>query len=294
MTDVTNTTPIPPSPRTIANAAVAEAIAERARLADENCSLQSEKLCGTKRSSSSRDSSSIPDTRRMRLSEIDADDSKYEQVTKTMFDAIDGLIQEGLQGFHKHESVARNLELAKEELDSKDREIQRLRANEESSRSTIMNLLQAVETAKGDARDSCRHVQMEARLRSELSSLRGERDEALGTATSLKRKATSMEGDLQATKQRLVRIEQEKIKIERDNRAAMSLAKSVGNETSSDIDFYKRKSSELQNQLSVQIALVAEQKVQIIELRRQQERSMSQNRLANMRAEGVNKERKSF
>jgi hypothetical protein len=103
------------------------------------------------------------------------------------------------------------------------------------------NLLQAVETAKGDARDSCRHVQMEARLRSELSSLRGERDKALGTATSLKRKATSMEGDLQATKQRLVRIEQEKIKIERDNRAAMSLAKSVGNETSSDIDFYKRK-----------------------------------------------------
>ena len=74
----------------------------------------------------------------MRLSENDADDSKYEQVTKTMFDAIDGLIQEGLQRFHKHESVARNLELAKEELDSKDREIQRLRANEESSRNTIM------------------------------------------------------------------------------------------------------------------------------------------------------------
>lgn len=137
-TDVTTTTPIPPSPRTIANAAVAEAIAERARLADENSSLQSEELRGTKRPSSSRDASPDPDTRRMRLSETDGDDSRYEQVTKALFDAIDGLVQEGLQGFHKHESVARNLELAKEELDSKDREIQRLRANEESSRDTIM------------------------------------------------------------------------------------------------------------------------------------------------------------
>lgn len=82
---------------------------------------------------------------------------------------------------------------------------------------------------------------MEARLRSELSSLRGERNEALGTASSFKRKAATMEGDLQATKQRLVRIEQEKIKMERDNRAAISLAKSVGSETSSDVDFYKRK-----------------------------------------------------
>ena len=157
---------------------------------------------------------------------------------------------------------------------------------------------------------------MEARLRSELASLRGERDEALGTASSFKRKVTSMEGDLQATKQRLVRIEQEKIKMERDNRAAISLAKSVGSETSSDVDFYKRKvrfsspnnakllfklfephffqASELQNQLSAQQAVVAEQKTQIVELRRQQERSLSQNRLAHMRAEGVSKGRKSF
>jgi hypothetical protein len=52
--------------------------------------------------------------------------------------------------------------------------------------------------------------------------------------------------------------------------------------------------SELQNQLSAQHTLVAEQKAQIHEMRRQQERSMSQNRLANIRAEGANKERKSF
>jgi hypothetical protein len=56
--------------------------------------------------------------------------------------------------------------------------------------------------------------------------------------------------------------------------------------------FYQ--TSELQNQLSAQHTLVAEQKAQIDEMRRLQERSMSQNRLANIRAEGANKGRKSF
>jgi hypothetical protein len=105
------------------------------------------------------------------------------------------------------------------------------------------NLLRAVETSKSDARDASRHAQLEARLRSDLSSLRGERDEALGIAASLRRKITLLDGDLQTAKQKVARVEQEKIKMERDNRAAMSLAKSVGTETSSDVEFYKRKVS---------------------------------------------------
>ena len=153
-----------------------------------------------------------------------------------------------------------------------------------------------------------RHAQIEARLRSELASLRGERDQALADVSLLKRKAASMEEDLNATKQKLAKSEQEKIKMERDTRAAISLAKSVGSETSSDVDFYKRKvriwiiiarfnrltkphlfqSIELQNQMSAQLALLAEQNTQIEEMRRQQERSMSQNRLASMRVEGEN------
>ena len=87
-----------------------------------------------------------------------------------------------------------------------------------------------------------RHAQMEARLRSNLSSLRGERDETLGIAASLRRKVTLLDGDLQTTKQKLARVEQEKIMMEHDSCAAISLAKSVGSETSSDVDeFYKRK-----------------------------------------------------
>jgi hypothetical protein len=52
-----------------------------------------------------------------------------------------------------------------------------------------------------------------------------------------------LDEDLHVNKQKLARAEQEKIKMERDSRAAISLAKSVGSETSSDVDFYKRKVS---------------------------------------------------
>ena len=108
-------------------------------MADVNCtSLPSRESRGIKRPSTSSGGSSDPETRLARLLEDGGADKRYEQVTHVLFDAIDGLMQEGLQSFHRHESAARNLELAKEELDSKDREIQRLRANEESSRNTIM------------------------------------------------------------------------------------------------------------------------------------------------------------
>jgi hypothetical protein len=144
-------------------------------------------------------------------------------------------------------------------------------------------------------------------------AVRLERDEALRNLSSLQRKTVLLEGDMQAMKQKMTTQEQQKIKMERDHRASMSLAKSVGQETSTDIDFYKRKvstanvaypsqalisnnllhfsrnykTSELQNQLSTQLALINEQKCQIDELRRSQERSMSQNRLAQFRSEEV-------
>jgi hypothetical protein len=74
-------------------------------------------------------------------------------------------------------------------------------------------------------------------------TVRLERDEALGRLSTLQSKFVLMEGDMQAMKQKMAKQEQEKIKIERDHRASMSLAKSVGQESSMDIDFYKRKVS---------------------------------------------------
>jgi hypothetical protein len=101
--------------------------------------------------------------------------------------------------------------------------------------------LRTVETAKSDARDASRVVQVEARLRTDLSMLRTERNDALAEAAESKRKAELLDDELRTTKTKLSRVVQEKIKMERDSRAAISLARSLDSHASSDNDFYKRK-----------------------------------------------------
>lgn len=100
-----------------------------------------------------------------------------------------------------------------------------------------------METSKSDARDASRAVQMEARLRADLSVLRSERDEALSSAFEFKRKVALLDEELRLTKAKLIRVGQEKVKLERDSRAAISLARSLDNNSSADVDFYKRKVS---------------------------------------------------
>lgn len=210
LTDTTNTvTTSTTLSHAMATPVVDEAITdELIHLTEENGEF-SKWICGTKRASSCI---AMAGDHEARLKEILNKKTSNEvdvmhEVTECINDAIDALVQQGL-----HAYVNLN-----------------------------QNLLRAVETSKSDARDASRHAQLEARLRSDLSSLRGERDEALGIAASLRRKVTLLDGDLQTAKQKVARVEQEKIKMERDNRAAMSLAKSVGTETSSDVEFYKRK-----------------------------------------------------
>jgi predicted ribosome quality control (RQC) complex YloA/Tae2 family protein len=101
--------------------------------------------------------------------------------------------------------------------------------------------LKTVETAKSDARDASRVVQVEARLRAELGTLRAERNDALAEAAESKRKAELLDDEVRTMKTKLSRVVQEKIKMERDSRAAISLARSLDSHASSDSDFYKRK-----------------------------------------------------
>jgi hypothetical protein len=98
-----------------------------------------------------------------------------------------------------------------------------------------------VETSKSDARDASRAVQMEARLRADLSVLRSEKDEALSYSDEYKRKVTLLEEELRLIKSKLIRVGQEKVKMERDSRAAISLARSLDSNSSADVDFHKRK-----------------------------------------------------
>lgn len=101
--------------------------------------------------------------------------------------------------------------------------------------------MRTVESAKAGARDASRVVQVEARLRADLAKLREERNDALAEAAESKRKAHLLDEDARTTKCKLSKVLQEKIKMERDSRAAISLARSLDSHASSDCDFYRRK-----------------------------------------------------
>ena len=111
------------------------------------------------------------------------------------------------------------------------------------------------------------------------------KDEAHSSAEEHKRKSALLEEELRQVKMKLSRVTQEKIKMERDQRATMFLAKSLDSHVSSDVDYYKRKVTELNGHLQGMNAVLAEKNRQIEDMRHQIERSMSQNRLANLRGE---------
>ena len=114
-----------------------------------------------------------------------------------------------------------------------------------------------------------------------------QRDKATGFAEESKSKVSALQEELRQVKAKLSRVTQEKIKMERDQRATMSLAKSLDSTSSlqghSDAEYYKRKVSELSSQVQSKTAIIAEKNRQLDEMRRQIERNMSQNRLANLR-----------
>jgi len=135
-----------------------------------------------------------------------------------------------------------------------------------------------VESSKAEARDSSRSAQLEARLRTDISSLRDERDKATMELSDYRRKLSLFEEELRLTKSKLSRVMQEKISMERDSRAAISLARSLDNNNSNDMNYYKRKVSELSDKLQTQQDLISKQMNTISQLRAQQEHSTSQKR----------------
>lgn len=200
-----------------------------------------------------------------------------EDLKQIVFRELDNFIQGGLNAFHDKDELARELVQVKELSESRGRDVQRLKASEENSRASLSvsksspvtdisfracafcciaemlysfsfviiskNLLKAVETSKSSARDMCRSVQTEARLRGDVSNLRSERDTVIGEGAESKRKVILLEEEVRLLKARVARLTHDKIKVERDSRAALSLARSMDNHNASDVDYYKRKVS---------------------------------------------------
>ena len=115
-----------------------------------------------------------------------------------------------------------------------------------------------MESSKSDHRDSARSAQVEARLRTDINSLRDERDQALTELHDYRRKQSLLEEELRLVKSKLTRVTQDKNAMERDSRAAISLARSLDNNNSNDMAYYKRKVSELSDTISKQNNTIAE------------------------------------
>ena len=67
----------------------------------------------------------------------DKNDEAYNKTRELVVDQIELLMADGLKAFHGFERASKDLAFAKEEVDSKDRELQRLRKSEEESKLII-------------------------------------------------------------------------------------------------------------------------------------------------------------
>ncbi|CAB9520631.1 expressed unknown protein [Seminavis robusta] len=206
----------------------------------------------------------------------------YQATLSLIVEQLDSITQEGMQAFRQLAQVKRELTLSKDLVDSKERELKRLRDNEAHQRSTIENLVRALGKTKRDANDASKAAMVESQLRSEIQSLMTAKDKAVEDANESKRKHELLQGDLEQTKTKLAKVEQDKVKLERDRNATMTWARSVDNHVNSDSDFYKRKVSEQNIQIQSLNAVVHEKTCQIEDLRRQLDRSRSTNRLAQL------------
>ena len=101
--------------------------------------------------------------------------------------------------------------------------------------------MRAIEASKATAIQQSQDTLAEVGLRKDLMQMRSERDQARGKVQEAARRLTLVEDDLQQTKANLSKITKEKIQLERDQRATLSLAKSLQGNASTDVDYYKRK-----------------------------------------------------
>lgn len=137
------------------------------------------------------------------------------------------------------------------------------------------SLLRSVESSKSEAMDSSRSAQVEARLRADINSLRDQRDHATNELSTYNRRISHLEEELRTTKSKLVRANDEKRKMECDSKAAISLARSLDNNNSSDMNYYKRKVAELGDRLKVAEEKNGKLVEQVAEMRTERERFLN-------------------
>ena len=246
----------------------------------------------------------------------DEKEKAYKATLAILMDEVESLLRSGLEAFHNWEKTAHENMILKEELKGKEMELERIRVAEEKNRETIkvrqkfstrraglpvsthplvhqlllpQNLLQASEKTKLDTQDAARAAVTAAALRADLAVTRNDRDEFQSQAEEAKRKSILMDDQLRNIKTKLSRITQEKLKMERDQRATMSLAKTLDSHTNSDTEYYKRKVTELSTHVQQLNVILAEKNRQLEDTRRQLDRSSLSNDLRTPGGKGIRK-----
>ena len=141
-------------------------------------------------------------------------------------------------------------------------------------------MFQAVETAKTEARQSSQTTVAEATLRMELAQAQQAKNDAVATATLHQRKAGRLEEQTSQLKAKLTRVTQEKFKLEREQRAAVTMARNLDQHATVDVEFYKRKVTELTGQVQSMNGIILEKNRMMEDMQRQLERSLSRQAAA--------------
>jgi len=148
--------------------------------------------------------------------------------------------------------------------------------------------LKAVETSTEETKDASQTKLVEAKLRAELLHARAERDEAHQNSLVAKRSLELLSNDVTALKTERTQLKNDKLRLDRERRSAQSLAESLSRSSNRDpdVDYYKRKSVELETHLQGMTSRLMEKNREINELRNHRDRNLSQNRLAALKAIG--------
>jgi len=183
-----------------------------------------------------------------------------EQTEEIIAGLVDSLVGRARQAYGNASRSVEGWKASEEVSERRGREIERLRGENERSRATIKNLQRTFENSRSGARESVRSIAIESRLRTEVTNFRAELESSNSSRSELKRRYSLVSEELQLTKTRLERVSQEKLKVERDSRASISLTRSLESHATSDGEFYKRKVADLSERMQSQQHIILEQK----------------------------------
>jgi hypothetical protein len=156
----------------------------------------------------------------------------------------------------------------------------------------LQNLLKAVGTSAEETKDASQSKLLEAKMRADLLHVISERDAAKKISMVAQRSVDLLEGNVENLKKEKAKLQHDKLRLEREVRAARALADGLSSSLlksdhhQDDLEYYKRRSSDLEAHIQGMTALMAEKNQELQELRRCRNRNLSQQRLEALRAAG--------